>query len=445
MAHEANGMGGGYSEVFRPYIAAGEDLGYEADEVVAAMQPERTPDDYGIITIDGVDYESWRMHTPTVIGQPAKGGIRYDSDVTEAEVEMLTVTMKGKNHLHGLPFAGGKGGVAVSPDTLDADQMRELDRQHAMLHGYNPLTNVGATDVGTTSRNIANMISAIAEKHPDYKELANACFTGAPAEYGGLPEFRGPATGMGAALVLDEYIRQRAETDPALQRVLESGGKLSVITQGHGKAGRPLNENLPAYAGLKAVAERHGAIRARHGYLDPAEVNELVAHSFLGPETPLPNHIEWIDAEEFWKTPAEIVAPAARDDQVTGDVVRGLRGAIAVLGVANKPNTAEAVSLLAEQGIDDIVDKLANGGGVAGSYWEWARMIETYGDRKVGWDPEAYARSWEQRLRSAARAVFRATVLARREAGNFVTIEYVADRIVIEKAVEEHRQRGLAA
>ena len=51
---------------------------------------------------------------------PVKGGLRYHPGVTLGEVAALAMWMNWKCALMGLPFGGGKGGVAVYQRDLDA-------------------------------------------------------------------------------------------------------------------------------------------------------------------------------------------------------------------------------------------------------------------------------------------------------------------------------------
>lgn len=440
------------SEVYHPYIEAGaenhDNVGYfNQEEVVAALGVVATGNDYTEIEIDGEVFPSWRLKTRVTHDKqhptPAKGGIRYDPEVTREEVETLAVTMDAKNILFGLPFAGGKGGIAIDRTTLkrlDVRQRHSLDQQHALAHGYDPYTNVGAPDIGTTTEDMDEMIDALESR---FGQLAQACFTGASTEHGGLPEFRAPATGLGAVFVLDEYLREEARHNPLIRKIIEgdTDEKISVITQGNGKAGAPFSANLPSYAGLKAVMEANGSIRAKHGFLDPTMVTQLARHSLLSAETPLPRGVEWVDTKEFWKTPAHIVVPAARDLQITSDVVRGFHdNVIAVLGIANNPTTAEARELLEKRQIDDIVDRLANAGGVCGSFYEWAKSMYVHGGVNVGWNPDTYVKSWENQMRNTARTVFRATRKARHETQRFIPISHITDRQIVIQAVSKYRQ-----
>ena len=52
---------------------------------------------------------------------PAKGGIRMSAAVTMDEVKGLAMEMTWKAALMGIPFGGGKSGIACDPSTLSAD------------------------------------------------------------------------------------------------------------------------------------------------------------------------------------------------------------------------------------------------------------------------------------------------------------------------------------
>ena len=85
---------------------------------------------------------------------PAKGGIRYDADVSLDEVRALAMWMTWKCAVVDIPFGGAKGGVIVDPKQLSATELERLTRRYAteisILIG--PNSDIPAPDVNTNSR-----------------------------------------------------------------------------------------------------------------------------------------------------------------------------------------------------------------------------------------------------------------------------------------------------
>ena len=59
-------------------------------------------------------FEGYRVQHSTALG-PSKGGIRYDVEVDMDECEALAMLMTWKCSLAGIPYGGGKGGIACDP------------------------------------------------------------------------------------------------------------------------------------------------------------------------------------------------------------------------------------------------------------------------------------------------------------------------------------------
>ena len=62
-------------------------------------------------------FTGWRVHHNTSRG-PAKGGIRFHSEVDALETTALAAGMTYKTAISHLPFGGGKGGIRVDPRNL---------------------------------------------------------------------------------------------------------------------------------------------------------------------------------------------------------------------------------------------------------------------------------------------------------------------------------------
>jgi glutamate dehydrogenase/leucine dehydrogenase len=83
---------------------------------------------------------------------------------------------------------------------------------------------------------------------------------------------------------------------------------------------------------------------------------------------------ERITNEELLELPCDILALAAREDQVTGDNAHRIQARLIAEG-ANGPTSLEADAILAERGIQVLPDVLTNAGGVTVSYFEWVQDL----------------------------------------------------------------------
>src|SRR5207247_1999077 len=86
---------------------------------------------------------------------PAKGGIRFDLNVTLEEVKALAAWMTWKCALVNIPFGGAKGGVVCDPATMS---MAELERVGGQGFG-----NVGSVSADLLSKEGA-VIVAVSDK-----------------------------------------------------------------------------------------------------------------------------------------------------------------------------------------------------------------------------------------------------------------------------------------
>jgi len=335
----------------------------EPDRVIEMSLPMRL-DDGRVKTFKG-----FRVQHNNLRG-PYKGGLRYHPRVDMDEVKALAFWMTMKCALIGVPFGGGKGGVAVNPKELSEDELERLTREFGrkLAPVIGPDKDVPAPDVNTNAR-IMDWIRD--EYELATGEIAPGVVTGKSIEHGGS-EGRPEATGLGGAIALASILHSMD---------IEAKG-LTVAIQGFGNVGSYIARFLHD-AGLKvvAVSDSKGGIYIPRGIPDLDAIEECKQKSghvagcyCVGSVCDLSNmeHLGGRDIlpEDVLTLPVDILIPAALEGAITEENARKIEAKI-VLEMANGPTTAAADKILHERGITVIPDILANSGGVAVSYFEW--------------------------------------------------------------------------
>jgi glutamate dehydrogenase (NAD(P)+) len=115
---------------------------------------------------------------------PAKGGIRFDMNVTLEEVKALAAWMTWKCAVVNLPFGGAKGGVICDPLKMSVGELERVTRRYTkgIISLLGPDTDVPAPDVNTNERVMAWLMDTYS-MHVGRTE--NAVTTGKPVEMGG--------------------------------------------------------------------------------------------------------------------------------------------------------------------------------------------------------------------------------------------------------------------
>jgi len=292
--------------------------------------------------------DSYVVYFNTVRG-PAKGGIRMALDVTLDETRDLAERMVWKTALARIPFGGGKSGIAIDPRKLTRFEKTAVVKEyvHMMALDLRYGVYVPAPDMGTDATDMAVIFG---ELHiPE-------CVTGKPPRVGGLPG-RLEATGRGvshAALL-------------ALRRVLRKRPKgATAAVQGFGNVGSYAALFLHE-AGVKVVALSD----LSGGRYDPGGLDVPALFAYAAGNGSLEGAPgRRVSNEEVLLAKADLLAPCAKEDQLTRENARKVRAAVVVEG-ANGPTTPEADAILDERRIPVVPDILANGGGVIASYVEW--------------------------------------------------------------------------
>jgi glutamate dehydrogenase (NAD(P)+) len=294
---------------------------------------------------------------------PSKGGIRYHPQVTIDEVRALAAWMTWKCAVVNLPYGGAKGGVICDPKRMSKGEIERLTRRYAseILPFIGPEMDIPAPDVYTDSQTMAWIMDTYSMQK-GYS--VPGVVTGKPISLGGS-EGRGEATGRGCAYVIREA---------AASAGIKVKGA-SVAVQGFGNAGSVAAKILEKEQGAKIVAasDSKGGIYKADGISVAAlEQHKAKTGSVVGfPGT------KAVSNEELLQAKADILVPAALENQITKKVAEGIQAKI-VAEAANGPTLPEADKVLFERKITVLPDILANAGGVTVSYFEWAQDIQGY-------------------------------------------------------------------
>ncbi len=288
---------------------------------------------------------------------PAKGGIRFDMNVTLEEVKALAAWMTWKCAVVNLPFGGAKGGVICDPLGMSVGELERVTRRYTkgIMSLLGPDTDVPAPDVNTNERVMAWVMDTYS-MHVGRTE--NAVVTGKPVEMGGSLG-RKEATGRGCMLVTKE----------ALDHLGMPMQGATVAVQGFGNVGSTA-ATLMAEQGCKIVgiSDRAGAFVNMNGIDVAAAIAYVQTHRSLEGFT----GGDQIPADELLTLDVDVLIPAALENVITTKNAPKIRAKVICEG-ANGPTTAAADAILDEKGIFVIPDILANAGGVTVSYFEWVQ------------------------------------------------------------------------
>lgn len=286
---------------------------------------------------------------------PTKGGIRFHPDVNTDEAQSLAFWMTFKCAALGLPFGGGKGGVAVDPKELSTAELERLSRGYidAIADFIGPEVDIPAPDVATNEMVMGWMMDQYATIT---RRISPGVITGKPLAMGGS-EGRSTATGDGAWHVIRTL----------LPKVLPDVESATVAIQGFGNAGQVLAARLHE-AGHKVVAisDSKIALYDEEGIDIPA-AREAKADGELKADG-----AKEISAEELLALDVDLLCPSALENAIDEDNAGDVR-AKSVWEVANGPVTSKADDILAENGVTIVPDILVNAGGVTVSYFEWVQ------------------------------------------------------------------------
>jgi glutamate dehydrogenase (NAD(P)+) len=362
-------------------------------------------------------YTGYRVLYNTSRG-PAKGGIRFDLQVTRDEVKALAAWMTWKCAVVNLPFGGAKGGVICDPLKMSVGELERLTRRYTtgIINTLGPDSDVPAPDVNTNERVMAWVMDTYS-MHVGH--TTTAVVTGKPVEMGGSMGRR-EATGRGVMFMV------RA----SLAHLGMPISGTTVAIQGFGNVGS-VAADLITKLGCKVVAigDRTGGYYNKAGHDIPAAIAYVQKHKTLegyAVGDPITN-------EELLALPVDVLIPAALENVITSKNAAKIQARIICEG-ANGPTSAGADSILDEKGIFVVPDILANAGGVTVSYFEWVQDRGGY-----FWTEETVNQRLEEIMTKSFAAVLD---LAKQHRVNMRTAAYM---LSISRVATVHRLRGIYA
>jgi len=296
---------------------------------------------------------------------PCKGGIRYHPDVTLDEVKALAAWMTWKCAVVNIPFGGAKGGVRCDPFKMSKEELKRMTRRYTVMVMpiLGPKRDIPAPDVNTNAEVMGWIMDTVSMFTG---QTSLEIVTGKSIDLGGSLGRR-EATGRGVMIV----------TLNTLKKLNMNSGDTTIIVQGYGNVGS-IAANLLAQNGCKvvAVSDVSGGFYNSKG-LDLKDINEYVSTSknhllegYKGDAEPVSN-------EEILVLDADVLIPAALENQITENIAKNLKAKVITEG-ANGPTSPEADKILEDRGVVVIPDILANAGGVVTSYFEWVQNIQSF-------------------------------------------------------------------
>lgn len=336
-----------------------ETLGLEPAVYEILKQPMRTFEvavpfirDDGTLQV----FTGYRVQHNDALG-PTKGGLRFHPAVNVDEVKALAMWMSVKCALLGLPYGGGKGGIACDVDQLSEGEIERLSREYirAVNLVIGPDKDIPAPDVSTNPQIMAWMVDEYSRIRG---ENTFGLITGKPLVIGGS---RGRVEATGHGLV---FATRQLATEMGIDF-----SRAHVAVQGFGNVGSvaaTIAHDMGAH--IVAVSDKDGGLYNPSGI----DIHDLLAYKRINRNLFGYPRAEPIGNQELLELPVDILFPAALENQITADNAARIEAKIVGEG-ANGPTTPEADAILFDKGVMVVPDVLGNAGGVTVSYFEWVQ------------------------------------------------------------------------
>ena len=292
---------------------------------------------------------------------PFKGGLRFHPAVCMDEVKALSTWMTFKCSVVGIPYGGGKGGMAIDPRDFSEGELERISRGFAKAIApiIGEKEDIPAPDVNTNGQIMAWMVDEYANVTGEFQP---GVFTGKPVDfYGSLA--RTEATGYGVATMAMEAAKKKGIDVSNVKVALQGFGNVGSF------AGMYIEE---AGAKVVAVEDHTGTIVNEAGIDMKALMDYNKEHRCI-------KGFPGADAVEgsVITMDVDVLMPCALENQITSANAGDVKAKIVCEG-ANGPTTPEADAILFANGVTLVPDILANSGGVTVSYFEWVQNLMRY-------------------------------------------------------------------
>ena len=294
---------------------------------------------------------------------PFKGGLRFHPDVTKDEVKALSTWMTFKCSVAGIPYGGGKGGMAINPKDYSKAELERISKGFAKA--ISPIigekVDIPAPDVNTNGQIMSWMVDA-------YEEVAGkstkGVFTGKPLEFGGSLA-RTEATGYGVNLTAKKALAKLNIDVKGATYAVQGFGNVGFYTAYYAHKD---GAKIIAFSNTDVAIYNENGIDMEAVIKDFEENGRIAANKGYGKD---------ITNNELLELEVDVLAPCALENQITSENADRIKAKVITEG-ANGPTTPEADEILFKKGIIVIPDILANSGGVVVSYFEWVQNLQSY-------------------------------------------------------------------
>jgi len=326
-----------------------------------------------------VVFKGYKIQHNNKLG-PYKGGLRFHPLVNKDETMALSLWMSLKAAVVGLPFGGGKGGVAVDPKVLTEEQLEKLSREYVrkVFDILGPEKDIPAPDLNTNPKIIDWMVDEYIKlsqklKVKIQKSKLYAAFTGKKTH--GLSG-RVEATGYGGVVILEELVK-KLNLNPKEQE---------IAVMGFGNVGYHFAD-FASKVDFKIVAvsdSRGGIVKNNNDKFIPLDIPLVdqckqekgsLAGCYCAGGVCDTRGGQLITNEELLELPVDILIPSALENVINENNMQNIKAKI-IIEMANGPIAPKAYHYLIQKGVIIVPDILANSGGIIGSYLEWEQNFK---------------------------------------------------------------------